>query len=323
MPLEIGIAGAGFMGQKHALSYANIDDTAITAVATPSGPDGFVTAHELDRAETFTDTTELLSNANIDVLDVCTPTDTHLDIVRSATEVGVDVFLEKPIAGSLTDAQEIRRLVAESDSTLMVGHVVRFFPEYRAARDTDIGTPGVARARRLSPFPGWGSDGWYENRDRSGGVFLDLAIHDLDYLRWCWGEVEEVFARCHRKPHAEHGFVTLRFANGAVGYVEASWAQPDSRELTTELELSGDAGLVEFDSATPEPYRLWTDGGAEIESSRTDPYRRELAHFVECIETDTEPDVTVEDAIMALKLSLAADRSAATGEPVSPEEMVA
>ncbi|WP_137287669.1 Gfo/Idh/MocA family protein [Halorussus salinisoli] len=322
MTLSIGLAGTGFMGQVHSKQYAQMDDVTVTAVSAPSGPDDLIEEYNFTQATAYTDTTALLAEADVDFLDVCTPTDTHLSLVRAAVEADVDVFLEKPIAGSLEEALEIDRLTTDEDVTIMVGHVLRYFPQYQAARKRDVGTPGVARTRRLSPFPEWGSDDWYADRDRSGGVFLDLAIHDIDYLRWCWGEVEEVFARRHRKPRAEHGFVTLKFVNGAVGYVEASWAQPISRELTMELELAGDSGLVEFNSAPITPYREWTEDGTSSESPlRHNAYYRELEHFVQCLRTGAEPDVTAEDAIEALRLSIAARQSARRNKPVSVEEV--
>lgn len=321
MTLSVGLAGTGFMGRTHAEQYAKMDDVTVKAVSAPSGPDDLIEEYDFTQTTAYTDTEALLDETDVDFLDVCTPTDTHLDLTRAAADAGVDVFLEKPIAGSLEEAHEIDRLTTEADVTLMVGHVLRYFPQYRMARERDVGTPGVARARRLSPFPKWGSDDWYADRERSGGVFLDLAIHDIDYLRWCWGEVEEVFARRHRKPQAEHGFVTLKFANGAVGYVEASWAQPSSRELTMELELAGDDGLVEFNSAPIMPYREWTEDGTSSESPlRHDAYYRELEHFVQCLRTGAEPDVTAEDAIEALRLSIAARQSVRRNEPVSVEE---
>jgi myo-inositol 2-dehydrogenase/D-chiro-inositol 1-dehydrogenase len=133
-----------------------------------------------------------------------------------------------------------------------------------------------------------------------------------------------VFARCRRHRQAAHGFVTLRFENGAVGYVEASWDQPETRPLTTELEFAGDDGLVELSSETESPYRQWTDDGTVVERPvAKSPYQRELEHFVNCLETGTAPDVGVEDAIESLRLALAAERSAERGEPVRPEEVVA
>ncbi|ELY98336.1 dehydrogenase [Natrialba aegyptia DSM 13077] len=119
-----------------------------------------------------------------------------------------------------------------------------------------------------------------------------------------------------------HGFATLRFENGAVGYVEASWAQPSSRSLTSELELAGDDGLVEFSSEDGEPYANWTEGGSTVERPlATDGYWRELDHFISCLESNSEPEVGLEEAVESLRLALAARRSAERGEPVSPTEV--
>ena len=319
--MRIGIAGAGFMARTHAAAYAEMD-VDVVAVSSPSGPDEFIAEFEFDAAA-HTDVSTLCESEAIDYLDVCTPTHTHLELVRTAADAGVDVFLEKPIAGTLKTAREIADTVDDAGLTLMVGHVVRFMPNYRRARALEIGSEGVARARRLSPFPEWGSADWFADREKSGGVFVDLAIHDLDYLRWCWGNVERVFARRTRDDRAEHGFVTLRFENGAVGYVEASWAQPESRPLTAELEFAGDDGLVEFSSADETPYREWTDESAVVESPiARDGYRRELEHFVTCLESGDEPDVGADEAVEALRLAIAAERSADRGQPVVPEEVV-
>ena len=319
--MRVGIAGAGFMAQTHAAEYVDMD-VEVAAVASPSGPEAFVDEFDLDAA-CFTDVRELLAEIDVDYLDVCTPTHTHLDHVRAASDAGVDVFLEKPIAGSLAEASEIAALVDEADLTCMVGHVVRFDEGYRRARELEIGSAGVARARRLSPFPEWGSDDWFTDREKSGGVFVDLAIHDLDYLRWCWGDVERVFARRHREPDAAHGFATLRFENGAVGYVEASWAQPESREFTKELELAGDDGLVELSNEGTPPYRQWTTAGASGDpAAEKSGYRRELEHFVSRLDAGADPDVGPEEAIASLRLALAAERSAERGAPVRPEEVV-
>ncbi len=318
--MKVAIAGAGFMARTHARAYDEMD-VEVVAVASPSGPESFLEEVGLE-ADPYTDPGELCERADIDFIDVCTPTDTHRDLVDIAAETGTDVFLEKPIAPTLEAAREIEALVAEADLTCGVGHVVRFDPAYRRARDCEIGTPGVARARRLSPFPDWGSDGWFADRERSGGLFVDLAIHDLDYLRWCWGPVDRVFARRTRDERAAHGTVTLRFANGAVGYVEASWAQPASRPFATELELAGDDGLVEHESADPRAYRAWTNDGATRDPAPAKTaYRRELEQFVAALETSGEPAVGPAEATDSLRLALAADRSAERGRPVAPAEV--
>lgn len=310
------------MARTHAEAYAEMD-VEVAAVASPSGPEAFVDALDL-AAESYRDVTELCERADVDFLDICTPTHTHADIVRTAAGMGIDVFVEKPIAGTLADAHDIAATVDDAGVTCMVGHVVRFMQPYREAKGLEIGEPGVARARRFSPFPDWGSNDWFADREKSGGIFVDLGIHDLDYLRWCWGDVDRVFARRHREAESEHGLATLRFANGAVGYVESSWDNPESRPFTSELELAGDDGLVEFSTEDDEPYRKWTDDEAIVERPvATGGYRRELEHFVSCLETGTEPAVTVDDAIESLRLAIAAERSAERGTPVELAEVVA
>ncbi|WP_132060880.1 Gfo/Idh/MocA family protein [Halorussus amylolyticus] len=319
--MRVGIAGAGFMSRTHAEEYADMD-VDVVAVSTPSGPEPFIDELGL-AAEAYTDVEEMCEQSDIDYLDICTPTHTHADIVRTAAEADVDIFLEKPIAGTLAEAREISETVREAELTCMVGHVVRYMPNYRKAKNLEIGSPGVARARRLSQFPDWGSNNWFAQREKSGGIFVDLAIHDLDYLRWCWGDVERVFARHHCEEGSEHASATLRFENGAVGMVESSWSMPESRPFTNELELAGDDGLVEFASEDQSPYGEWTDGESAVKNPvGKNGYRRELEHFVSCLESGIEADVTVEDATESLRLALAAEQSAQSGKPVSPEEVV-
>lgn len=317
--MRMGIAGAGFMAATHVTESVDLD-VDVVGVASRSGAGQFVTEHGLD-CPAYADVGTMIAERDVDFLDVCTPTHTHLEVVRTAAEAGVDVFLEKPIAASLADASAIVDAAADAGVTLMVGHVVRFVEDYRRARELAIGDPGVARARRLSSFPDWGSEGWYADRDESGGVFVDLAIHDLDFLRWCWGEVDRVFARRYRDAESEHGFVTLRFANGAVGYVEASWAQPDARPFTTELELAGSDGLVEVSSEDGPPFREWSAAGTVVENPADSVgYRRELRHFLECLAEGGEPAVTGADAVESLRIALAAEESARRGEPVAVTE---
>lgn len=320
----VAVVGTGFMARTHLKRFAEMD-VDVVGVASQSTPNQFVTDHGLD-ATSYTDVEQMCHDLEPDFIDICTPTDTHRDFIGIAAEAGCDAFLEKPVAGSLREAQAIADAVDDAGITCMVGHVLRFFPEYERAKSIvdngRIGTHGVARARRLSPFPDWGTDDWYADRSRSGGVFVDLAIHDLDFLQWTFGDVAHVFARRQRRDQQEHGFVTLRFESGAVGYVEASWAQPASRELTSELELAGDDGLIEVDSTEAVPFREFHDGSSSTENTLArDGYRRELDHFIECLSRETTPAVTVGDAISALRLSLAARESVKRGQPVSPMEV--
>jgi len=322
--LRIGLAGTGFMGTTHLERYRSMEGATVAAVAAPNTAADFVAEHGLD-AGAYGSVDALLDAGGVDALDVCSPTHTHRRAVEAGLRRGLDVLCEKPLAPTLEDATAIADAAERSDGTLTVGHVLRFFPDSRRLReavaDGRIGEPGTARARRRSPFPDWGE--WFADGTKSGGVFLDLAIHEFDYLRWLLGPVDRVFARRRRWEDRQHGHATLRFESGAVGYVEAGWDRVPDAELHSEIELAGDEGVVEYDAADPAPIEI-TSESTDVGPVRTvepDGYRRELEAFVDAARTGDPPPVDVDDAVAAVRLSVAANRSADRGEPVRPPEV--
>jgi predicted dehydrogenase len=323
--LRIGLVGSGFMAQTHLDRYREVEGATVAGVASPGGAAEFVAENDLD-APSHADP-ETMMDADVDAVDVCTPTPTHRSLVEAAAGRGLDVFCEKPLALTCDDAAAIADAVAAEGVTLMVGHVLRFFPGYReihaAVTGGQVGTPGTIRARRFSPFPDWAD--WYADLERSGGVFQDLAIHELDLCRWTVGEVERVFARQHRGERTHRGQVTLAFRNGAVGYVEAGWDRPESDALTSEFEVAGDEGLLEFDPDEGVPLATRTaDGEQPVPAAvARDGYRRELEAFVRAVRREESPPVPVDEAVEAVRLSVAARRSAERGEPVEVAEVVA
>lgn len=327
--VRIGLIGSGYMAATHADRYRSIDGAEVAAVASPRTAGAFVDERGLD-ATAYADAETMLAGADLDAVDVCSPTATHRPMVEAAAERGLAVLCEKPLALALSDAEAIAETVETHGIPLMVGHVLRFFPDYRAIRDElaagAVGEPGVVRARRLSPFPGWGSGNWFADDEESGGVFVDLAIHEFDFLRWAVGEIEAVFARRQTWGNRQNGHATLSFADGAVGYVEAGWDRPEGSALVSEFEAAGDEGLIEYDSTEPDPLVARTDAG-DVEASGSDGsagdtierdgYHRELAAFVEAVESGAAPPVSVEEAVASMRVAVAANRSAERGEPVA------
>ena len=325
--VRIGLVGAGFMAETHVDRYRRMDDVTVSAVVSPNTAGRFVEEHDLD-ATAFADLETSIEATEIDAIDVCSPTHTHRPVVEAAAERGLDVFCEKPLAASLADAAAIATAVDEHDATVMAGHVLRFFPAYRRIREEvaagAAGDLGTLRARRTSPFPTWGRDDWFADDERSGGVFLDLAIHEFDYLRWLAGDVERVFARRTRWDDRQNGHATLAFENGAVGYVEAGWDRAPGAGLRSELEVAGDEGLLEYDSTEPTPLAVETEADeGEVARVEKDGFHRELEAFVDCVRGGGSPPVTVDDAVEAVRISVAANRSADRGEPVAVAEVTA
>lgn len=328
---RIAILGRGFMATVHALRYAEMDGVEITAVASPSGPTEFADEYT-DGAAVYDDALELYDAESLDAVDVCTPTHTHRELVVPAVERGLDVLCEKPIERTVADAQAIADAAADSDATVVPGHTIRFFPEYTKARERvragDVGSPGNVRTLRQSPFEE--RSDWFTDDTKSGGVLLDLAIHDFDFLRWTIGEIERVFARRQRWDAHEYALATVRFENGAVGHVDARWPQRPDLPFATRFEISGDEGLLEFDSEDVNPISIVSttatgepDRDPIDEPLVKDPYLRELEAFVDCIRTGSEPPVTLEDGIETLRVALAALESAERGEPVAISEVTA
>src|SRR5205085_108295 len=132
-----------------------------------------------------------------DVVDVCVPTPAHRAAVEAALAAGVEhVFVEKPIARTVADAEAMLAAAARAGATLYVGHVVRFTPAFVALREAvlrgDVGTPAVVRTARGGPYP---AGTWFADRAQSGGAVVDMLVHDFDWLRWTFGEVERVYCR--------------------------------------------------------------------------------------------------------------------------------
>src|ERR671920_855987 len=192
--MRVGLVGAGFMGGVHLDAYASIPDVEVVGVADARIEYAVAGAKMVD-ARTYTSYDELVAMEEVEVVDVCLPTAFHRDLAVRAAGEGRHVILEKPIARTMEDAQQILDAFSDAGPRLFVGHVVRFFPEYVGIKQKidagDLGTVGVVRTSRRSPFLlGWND--WYADWRVSGGVLLDLVIHDFDFLRWTPGEVPDL-----------------------------------------------------------------------------------------------------------------------------------
>jgi UDP-N-acetylglucosamine 3-dehydrogenase len=173
------------MGGVHLNAYANIPEVEVVGVADASRESAAAGA-ELVGARPYASYGELVAAEDVEVVDICLPTVFHRDLALRAAGEGRHVILEKPIARTIEDAREILDAFSGDGPRLFVGHVVRFFPEYVGIKGKidagELGTIGVVRTSRRSPFlTGWND--WYADWRVSGGVLVDLLIHDFDFLR--------------------------------------------------------------------------------------------------------------------------------------------
>ncbi len=247
--MKIGLVGAGFMGRTHLAGWRSIgeevvgllrfDDPTIAELAVAEGLSVFDNVPDMA--------------TRCDVIDVCSPTFTHRDYVLAAVAAGTPIFCEKPLALSVEDGVSMVRAAEDAGVPLGVGHVLRYFPEYAAAartvRSGDLGDPAVLRFSRCTFAP---KNAWYLDESRSGGVILDLMIHDLDFARHVGGDVKRVFASIDRGSDvsgrlAPHAHALLTHTSGAISHVEGSWRMPQP-EFLTSFEIAGSKALLIFDS---------------------------------------------------------------------------
>ncbi|WP_019586107.1 Gfo/Idh/MocA family protein [Deinococcus apachensis] len=319
----VGLIGAGLMGRTHARGWGTLPGVLTCVYAPDERTQQFAAEFGLHPCA---EVDELLER--VDIVDLCTPTPTHGDLTVRAARVGCHVICEKPLALSLTEADEMSAACQSSGVRLFVAHVLRFFPQYRAAWERvqagDIGEPRVLRLSRVGTPPTTGS--WLLDESQSGGVPLDLMIHDLDYARWVAGEVGTVYAVESRQEERVMVQATLSHRGGAISLVEGGWAAP-AGVFRTALDLAGTLGVIEWSSDAPSPLRSHgplppplPQEGASLPALAGDPYAAELEHAYRAIEEGRPFLVEPEDARTALALSLAVRRSLGAGQPVPVED---
>lgn len=326
--MKVGIIGLGFMGVTHLNGWRQTSAELIGYYSR-----GVRSGYETENLTRYDDVDALIADA--DVVDICTPTHTHHEYVLKAAAAGKQIICEKPLARTIAQAREMIEACEAAGVMLLVGHVVRFFPEYALARETvergEIGDVAVVRLTRASFKPG-SPDSWFHDDAQSGGMMLDLMIHDFDYARWVAGDVVSVFAKHARRRFPEmdgdYSVAILRHQNGALSNVEGGWAYPKPM-FRTALEIAGSSGLIEHpaDSSTPLGVHLKSassedqDIAVPLSPLNEDPYISQIKHFYRVLANGETPRVTAQDGLEALKIALAAIQSAATGKPVSLEEM--
>jgi len=328
------MVGAGGMGGTHAGCYARMPGVEVVGVMDAD----LASAERLASVvggKTFDSLHAMMDAVSPDVVDVCVPTPWHAEFVcEAATRGPRGIVVEKPMGRTLDDCDRMIAACKRYGVPLFPAQVLRFFPEYALAHDQvqagAVGVVACVRTRRGGPFPrAWNN--WYGKQALSGGVILDLTIHDFDWLRWTFGEVERVFAYglgAASGPEGEvtkdYALVTLRFVSGVIGHVEGTWADPGGFKVA--IEIAGNEGLLEynFNQPTSPAYVAALEGpvgsgpGVAVPENPTaeSPYYLELEHFINCLTTGSPPCITPEDGKEAVRIALAAIESAMSGQPV-------
>ncbi len=324
--MRVAVLGAGFMGGTHAQAWHALPEVELTTIYAKSAARAAPLAESLGTGWTD-DLGSILSDAAIDVVDICLPSPLHREAAEAALVAGKHVLLEKPIALTELDARAIMATAAASDRTFMVAHVLRFWPEYlelrRRVAAGELGQPRSALATRRQAFPAW-SD-LFTRADLTGGAVVDMMIHDFDALNWVLGAPAAVTARGRRNQRSG-GFdqvqVLIDYQTGASAIVDGGMEMPDTYPFGSRFEVLGDAGAAEYHFQAGG--RSFEEGAglnrltvypaaaeaAIIPVEQFDPFAAEIAYFADCIRNRVAPDrVTATDALLALQVALAARSS--------------
>ena len=337
---KVIVAGFGFMGEMHVQAYANIPKAEIVAIVDATPQEAKAKAERLKlNVPIFTELKSALAAVSADIVDICLPTDQHMEIAVEALKSGKHVFCEKPLALSLDQAEKIRQALAQAGTFFQVGHCLRFWPEYQAftkfVREGSAGRLLSLTLQRRSARPSYSAGNWLNDEARSLGAAVDLHIHDTDYVVALLGTPPAVFSRATRDHTGYSHIFTEYLYPDMVVHAEGGWNYPAQWGFHMAFQAVFERGAVEFDSRqNPSLVITRADGATELlpfvpagggeatgttgNVSSLGGYVNELMYFVDTVAQGRAPEIaTLAQSTESLRVVLAEVESASRGEIVS------
>lgn len=334
--IGIGVIGLGRMGQVYAYHVARqIAEASLVAVADPRAEALEQFAASVGGVRTYADYHELLAQRDIQAVIVASPTHTHHEVVIAAAEAGKAIFCEKPTALTLAATDEMLAAVQQASVLFQVGFMRRFDRAYVDAKHKIeaglIGQPVNIRSIGRDPFR---TSLEFANPAVSGGLIVDMGIHDFDLLRWLMqDEVRRVYAEASALVYPElrevgdvdNAQIVLRFRGGGLGNVEVSRTAIYGYDIQTEIV--GSLGTLQVGYLRETPVMVLTRSGVQHDvvphfPQRFGPaYTTQIEHFCDCALNGKQPLVSSADARAALQIGLAATLSQREGRVVNVDEV--
>jgi predicted dehydrogenase len=288
----------------HAAAYGAIDGAEVVALA-----DGEASAFDrvaLNGVARFSSLSDLLSGAEVDAIDVCLPTYLHAEASVQAAEAGKHVFCEKPMAMNLQEADAMIAAADQAGVQLMIGHCIRFWPEYAALKNLKesgrFGKLISANFTRFGEFPSWSWQNWLADESKSGGGVMDMHIHDTDFAHYLCGEPSEIVAfGAVSERGADYAYTTMKFPQGEILHLEGGWNLPPKTPFRMTFRATFEHGAALFDGGPlilypqvgepeiPTFQKMQAAGGGNI--SDLGGYYHELAAFIQGIKTGVPTEV--------------------------------
>src|SRR5471032_1791037 len=298
--LRVGVVGVGVMGSNHARVFAGLPGVELVGVADPDRKQADFVARTLG-CVAVADVAELLDK-EVDAITIAAPTHLHRDIALACIARGVHVMVEKPIASSVEEGNDIINAARRAGLTLMVGHVERFNPAVEAIKDAirneDILSIAITR---VGPFP---------PRMSNVGVVIDLAVHDIDLIRWFTdSDIIEVQPQLLSAVAEREDIALLQFrtASGVLAHINTNWLTPfKARNVTIATRGKYVMGDLLTRQVT-ECFGFQADGSysmRHLSVGHDEPLRAELISFIESVRDGKPPAVTGEEAVASLEIAI-------------------
>jgi predicted dehydrogenase len=329
--LRIGIAGFGFMGRMHYRCWKatngaevaaicdtnpNIVEDTKKAVGNIEGAEGAV---DFGGVELYTDFDLMLKSAKLDAVSITLPTYLHPDYSIKALKAGVHVLCEKPMALSVKDCDRMIRAANRGGKVLQIGHCVRFWPEYAKTKEiVDSGKYGkviTATFQRLGSAPKWSIDNWLLDEKRSGGMALDLHIHDTDFVQYLFGIPRAVcsFTAKGNTGQPLHIVTQYLYDDDKVVTAEGGWAMMPKFGFEMSFNIALEKATIVYDLTRKPMFMVYPAEGEAFtpQVEKGDGYSRQTEYFANLIRGEkVEPVTTLQQSRDSVKIVEAEKKSA-------------
>ncbi|MBS1825643.1 MAG: inositol 2-dehydrogenase [Acidobacteria bacterium] len=333
--LNIGLIGAGRIGKVHGETIAfRVPEANLLAVTDPNTDAATAIAKRCGIPQVCASTDEIFANKDIDAVLICSSTNTHADLAVQAAEAGKHIFCEKPIDHTLEKIDRAIAAVNKAKVKMQIGFNRRFDSNFARVRQSilsgEIGTPHLLHI--ISRDPGPPPISYVKV---SGGMFLDMTIHDFDMARFLIGEeVTEIYAAADVRIDPEIGkagdvdtaIILLRYANGVIGTIDNCRQAPYGYDQ--RVEVLGSKGAIATENMYPNRAVVSTAESVRRDlplnffmERYLDSFEREVRDFVNAVVNDTETPVTAADGRVPVVMALAAKKSYLEGRPVKLSEI--
>ncbi len=333
--INVGLIGVGRLGVLYARYLAYQIPTANLLAASDVNPAAEAFAREMGITKWYPNYQDLIDDKQIDAIVIVTPTSSHHDIVATAARAGKAIFCEKPLSISLDEARAMDRVVAETGVFFHMGFMRRFDRGFRAAKQKIeqgvIGKAVVFRASSRDPFR---PSLEYLDPRHSGGLMIDMGIHDIDIARWLMGDVSQTYAtggvlaypEINEVGDIDNAVINLTFENGSLGVIDLTRNGVYGYDIRTEI--LGTQGTVKVGYLRETPIVVMTKEGVTHDTVPWfmerfgEAYVAQLQNFIEHLQKQKEPSIKCSDGVAALQVAIAATRAFKENRPVAVSEIV-